>query len=69
MTYEPKNGPAPTDEEAERACDRIMEIASKNALVLRAYGGVAILAIPRAQREISGLRERVLQTGLWELEK
>lgn len=67
MTYEPKNGPAPSDEEAERAWDEIMEIASKNALIVQSYGGIATLAIPRAQRE-AGVREKVLRMELRELE-
>lgn len=67
MTYEPKNGPAPSDEEAERAWDEIMEIASKNALILQSYAGTATLVIPRVQREV-GVRAMVLRAGLWELE-
>jgi hypothetical protein len=67
--YRPTNGPAPSDADAEKAWAQIMQIAEANALILRAYGGVATLATPRSQREADGLRERVLRTGLWELEK
>lgn len=45
-----------------------MKIAEANALILQAYGGVATLATPKAQREVEGVGERVLRTGLWELE-
>ncbi len=66
--YRPKNGPAPSDAAAEAAWEEIMAIASRHALILEAYGGVATLALPRAQREVPGLRERVLRIGLFELE-
>lgn len=66
--YEPKRGPAPDDEAAGRAWDQIMRLAQDHALIVQAYGGVATLAIPREQRAVEGLRERVLKTDLWELE-
>jgi hypothetical protein len=68
MPYEPKNGPAPADAAAEMAWDTIMDLAEKNGLIVSAYGGTATLAIPRNQREVAGLREKVLRAGLFELE-
>lgn len=52
--------PAPSDEAANAAWDRIMRDARAHGLVVQAAGGVATLACPEEQRE-SGCRERVLQ--------
>jgi len=52
--------PALSDEQCEKAWDKIMAIAREHCLVVSAYGGVAQLAIPDEQRK-SGLREQVLR--------
>lgn len=67
MTYQPKNGKAPSDAAAERAWVEVMRIARANALIVDAYGGVATLATPAEQRK-AGLRETVLRMDLFELE-
>lgn len=51
--------PAPPDAVCDAAWDEIMAIAKRHALIVQAYGGVATLATPAAQRE-SGLRAKVL---------
>ncbi len=53
---------APSDEQAGKAWDRIMEIASKHALIVQAYGGVATLAVPYEQRK-AGVREACLEAA------
>ena len=60
--------PTPTDEAAEKAWEKVMEIAEANGLIVQAYGGVATLAVPEEQRK-AGIRERVLRAGLFELEE
>lgn len=50
---------APSDAACVKAWERIMEIASSHALILQAYGGTAILALPTEQRS-RGIRQRVL---------
>ena len=65
--YEPKNGAAPDDATAEAAWGEIMALAERHALIIFAYGGVATLAVPSAQRK-AGIRETVLRAGLWMLE-
>ena len=67
MPYTGKNGPAPSDKDAEQAWDKIMQIAEANALIVQAFSGTATLAIPREQRD-ANIRERILRVGLWELE-
>ena len=49
----------PSDADAAKAWDEIMEIASKHCLVVQAYGGVATLAMPEEQRS-AGIRQRTL---------
>lgn len=66
--YVSRSGPAPPDAAAEKVWDQIMALASRNALIVGAYGGVATLAIPSEQRK-AGVRELVLRAGLFRLEK
>ena len=68
MTYQPKNGTAPSDMAADAAWDHIMKIAEAHALIVSAGGGVATLATPAAQRD-AGIRNRVLRMGLFALEE
>ena len=60
-------GKAPSDEAAGEAWTEIMTIASKHALIVDAYGGVALLAMPDEQRK-GGVREQVLRAHLLELD-
>lgn len=50
---------APSDEQAAKAWDQIMQIAEAHALIIQSYGGVATLATPEEQRK-AGLRDRTL---------
>lgn len=68
MSYVATKGRAPSDQQAEKAWDQIMELARANALIVDAYGGVATLAVPSEQRK-AGIRERVLRAHLLELEE
>ncbi len=68
MTYQPKNGTAPSDASANAAWDQIMKIAAPHALIVSAGGGVATLATPAAQRD-AGIRNRVLRMELMALEE
>ena len=65
--YEPESR-VPTDKQAEKAWNEIMKIASENALIVQAFSGTATLALPAEQRK-AGIRERVLRSGLFELER
>lgn len=67
MTYVPSNGKAPDDVAAEAAWEQIMRLASANALIVQAYSGVAVVAVPSEQRK-QGVREQVLRMGDFELE-
>lgn len=69
MAYRPTQGPAPSDEQCAQAWDEIMRIACEHAMIVQAFGGVAVLMVPREQREEEGLRERVLKTHMMELEQ
>lgn len=52
---------APPDLEVLKAWTQIMDIASKNALIVQAYGGVATLVLPSVQRQNEyGLRQQAL---------
>ena len=68
MTYQPKNGTAPSDVATDAAWDQIMQIAMAHALVVSGYGGAVTLATPAAQRD-AGIRNRVLRMGLFALEE
>jgi len=52
--------PAPPDHKANKAWDAIMRIARDHCLIVSAYGGVATLATPEAQRS-HGVRAQVLR--------
>lgn len=51
---------APSDQEADKAWDQIVQLARDHCLVISAYGGATILATPTEQRR-EGLREKVLR--------
>lgn len=53
--------PAPADDIAESAWDKIATLARSNCLIVQAYGGVMVLATPHEQRR-QGIRGRVLLT-------
>lgn len=67
MSYQAKNGPAPSDEEAAKVWKQIMDLAAPCALIVQAYGGVATLAMPDEQRK-AGIRNQTLRMELFELE-
>lgn len=50
---------APSDKACLEAWKLIMDTASRHALILSAYGGVATLATPQEQRD-AGIRNQVL---------
>lgn len=67
MSYQPKNE-VPTDADVSRAWQKIATLARDNALVISAYGGVMLLAMPEEQRR-QGLRAKALRAGLFQLEE
>jgi len=58
----------PSDDACSAAWKQIMAIAEPHALIVQAYGGVATLAVPEEQRR-AGIREKVLQAGLFKPEE
>ena len=57
----------PDDAQAAKAWGEIMKIARSHALIVQAYGGVATLATPEAQRE-AGIRDKTLRMSNFEPE-
>lgn len=54
---------APSDAACDVAWAKIMRLAVDHGLVVQAYGGVATLATPGAQRE-QGVRAQVLRASM-----
>lgn len=60
MDTQTQTRPAPPDDRAARAYEHIMRIARDHCLIVSAYGGIATLATPEAQRS-HGVRAQVLR--------
>lgn len=54
---------APSDADAERVYEEIARRAASAGLVVSAYGGVMVVAIPSEQRK-QGVRQTVLDASL-----
>lgn len=54
------NRACPSDSDCYNAWNQIASIARDHCLVIQAYGGVMILAMPEDQRE-EGIRDKVLR--------